>query len=153
MPQSVAAVWGRKPECFASKCANLVIRGPISACVTRYVPCPQSPARVLWPEYLCCHRCLAVKSMLRLKSYLVVKMSSDLVTEHCCQLYVLSVMFAAPTAGCVDIAQSIHLSTTFDFTPAGRQTRNVKNISLHFIFIFCNNRDTSVLELFLVIFQ
>ena len=66
---------------------------------------------------------------LRLKSYLVVKMSSDLVTEHCCQLYILSMMFVAPTAGCVDIAQSIHLSTTFDFTPAGRQTWNVKNIS------------------------
>ena len=323
MPQSVAEAWGRKPVCFASKCANfLVIRGPISACVTRYVPCPQSPARVLWPEYFCCHAgvpgvsfekiflcsrpslclstwgvvCLALmyvvhgtetwsmtsdalhrlcrndhamirwicgvklsddpsmddlhaklgicdlailvrerrlrwfghvmrsngeinrvrsrsvpgrkgpgrpkktwdecvkqdlkvcglfeagtqdrvswrssvknsrqeptpsngsasQSMaapltqrvlgmrtrsfnktgfdwlidwssmlsgeiyLRLKSYLVVKMSSDIVTEHCCQLYVLSMMFAAPTAGCVDIAQSIHLSITFAFAPAGR---------------------------------
>ena len=56
MPQSVAEAWRRKPVCFASKCANfLVIRGPISACATRYVPCPQSPARALWPEYFCCH--------------------------------------------------------------------------------------------------
>ena len=55
---------------------------------------------------------LSSEMYLRLKSYLVVKMSSDLVTKHCCQLYVLSMMFAAPTAGCVDIAQSIHLSTT-----------------------------------------
>ena len=30
---------------------------------------------------------------LRLKPYLVVKISSDIVTEHCCQVCVLSMMF------------------------------------------------------------
>ena len=38
---------------------------------------------------------------LRLKPYLVVKISSDIVTEHCCEVCVLSIMFAAPTAGYV----------------------------------------------------
>ena len=49
------------------------------------------PARghVQW----CCFRCLAVNSVLRLKPYLVVKIASDVLTEHCCQVCVLAMMF------------------------------------------------------------
>ena len=39
---------------------------------------------------------------LRLKPYLVVKIASDVLTKHCCQVSVLLAMiFCAPTAGCV----------------------------------------------------
>ena len=50
-------------------------------------------------EYSCCYyrvcyRCLAMKSIWDwMKPCLVVKISSDIVTEHCCQVCVLSMMF------------------------------------------------------------
>ena len=61
--------------------------GPIGACATRL-----SPARifVLLSSSL---SMLSGEILLRLKPYLVVKISSDIVTEHCCQVCVLSMMF------------------------------------------------------------
>ena len=38
---------------------------------------------------------------LRLKPYLVVKIVSDVLTEHCCQVCILAMMFSRSTAGCV----------------------------------------------------
>ena len=44
----------------------------------------------------CCFRCLAVNSVLRLKPYLVVKIAPDILTEYCCQVCVLVMMFCRP---------------------------------------------------------
>ena len=43
---------------------------------------------------------LSSEIYLRLKPYLVVKISSDIVTEHCCQVCVLSMMFCRSAAVC-----------------------------------------------------
>ena len=60
------------------------LRVPISACATRYL---QSPIR----EYrFVLLSMLSGEIYLRLKPHLVVKIFSDIVTEHCCQVYVLS---------------------------------------------------------------
>ena len=51
------------------------------------LPCLQSPYRVFLLSML------TDAISLRLKSHLVVKISSDIVTEHCCQVCVLFMMF------------------------------------------------------------
>ena len=90
---------------------------------------------------------------LRLK-YLAVKISSDVVTKHYCQVCVLFLMFC-PAASWLTWQVIVHsgkLSTTwFDFTPIGQRGKWYEKYSLHSIFTFCLKRDTSVLELFHVV--
>ena len=81
---------GREPMCAASKVCQL------GDCVDRLAHAWQAS---LQPQYLFCYRiryrCLAVIGYiyLRLKPYLVVKISSDIVTEQCCQVCIMSMMF------------------------------------------------------------
>ena len=58
--------------------------GPISACATD--TCIQ-------PEYPVLFSMFSGEFCLRLKPYLVVKIASDVLTEHCCQVCVLAMMF------------------------------------------------------------
>ena len=96
---------------------------------------------------------------LRLKSYLVVEISTDIVTEHCCQVCVLSVMFCrSDCRQCADMVSDCAIRETrrrnmwFDLTPAGQ--RGIKQYFSHLIFTFYTNRDTSVIKLFnVVVFQ
>ena len=134
------------------KCANSSDCRPISAYATRHAYPSQSIP--------CCYRCLAVNSVLRLEPYLVVKLSSDVVTEHCCQICVLSMIrcFAAPTASCVlacvvsDCAIRKLLVVPCVLT-LRQANMGYEKYSLHLIFTFYLNRDTSVLQLFPVVFQ
>ena len=68
------------------KCGNFSDCRPISACPTD---------RRIQPEYypVLLLSMLSGEFCLRLKPYLVVKISSDVVTEHCCQVCILAVMF------------------------------------------------------------
>ena len=115
------------------------------------------------PEYSCCYyrvcfRCLAVKSIWDwMKPYLVVKISSDIVAEHCCQVCVLSMMFCHSVAVCwhgkwlrnqQETPRSTHVDLNY-----GRPTWDIKNIIYIWFFTFCVDRDTSVLELFHVVSQ
>ena len=73
--------------CVASSVPTWWLCGPIGACAARL-----SPAKIfvlLWSSLLM----LSGEIYLRLKPYLVVKISSGIVTEHCCQVCVLSMMF------------------------------------------------------------
>ena len=74
------------------KCANFSDCGPISACAT---------GTRIQPEYPVLFSMFSDEFCLRLNPYLVVKIASDVLTKHCCQICVLAMMFAAPTAGCV----------------------------------------------------
>ena len=116
-------------------------------------------------EYSCCYyrvcyRCLAVKSIWEwMKPYLVVNISSDILTKHCCQVCVLSMMFCRSVAVCwhgkwLRYEQETPRSTHVDLN-CGRPTWDIKKKKyyLHLIFTFCVDRDTSVLELFHVVFQ
>ena len=65
---------------------------------------------------------------LSLKPYLVVEISPDIVTEHCCQVCVLSLMFCRPDCRqCADMVSDCALMETrrrnmwFDLTPAGQR--------------------------------
>ena len=97
---------------------------------------------------------------LRLKPYLVVEISPDIVTELCCQVCVLSMMFcrSGDYRQCADMVSDCAIRETrrrnmwFDLTPAGQ--RGIKQYSSHLIFTFYSNRDTSVIKLFhVVVFQ
>ena len=75
----------------------------------------------------------------RLKPYLVVKISSDIVTEHCCQVFVLSMMFCRSTRLCANMVSDCAISrkllgvpTWFDLTAAGQ--RGIQNIFFTFHF-------------------
>ena len=65
---------------------------------------------------------------LRLKPYLVVEISLDIVTEHCCQVCVLSMMFcrSGDCQQCADMVSDCAIRETrqqnmwFDLTPAGQ---------------------------------
>ena len=114
---------------------------------------------------------------LKSKLYSAVEIASDIVTEHGCQVCVLS-----PTAGSVDSPQAptclprtarasaseqprgrsvlfkqLNLTCmTWVWFHSDRLTREMmwKNIHQHLIFTFYLNRDTSVLELFgFIVFQ
>ena len=95
-----------------------------------------------------------------MKPYLVVKISSDIVTEHCCQVCVLSMMFCRSVAVCwhgkwLRNQQETPRSTNVDLN-CGRPPWDIKKLKkyyLHLIFTFCVVRDTSVLELFHVVSQ
>ena len=83
-------LWFHATECCVCRFKSVPtwwLCGPIGACMARL-----SPARifVLSSSSLLM---LSGEIYLRLKPYLVVKISSDIVTEHCCQVCVLSMMF------------------------------------------------------------
>ena len=67
------------------KCANF--SGPICACATD---------NRIWPEYPMLFSMFSGEFWLRLKPYLVVKIAPDVLTEHCCQVCVLVMMFCHP---------------------------------------------------------
>ena len=96
---------------------------------------------------------------LRLKPDLVVNISSDIVTEHCCQVCVLFVMFCRSDCRlCADMVVSGCAIRKLLAVPRGLtlQQANVgyEKYYLHLIFTFCLNRDASMLELFpVVLFQ
>ena len=69
------------------KCANFSDCGPISACAT--------DTRIQ-PEYPVLFSMFSGEFCLRLKLYLVVKIAPDVLTEHCCQVCVLAMMFCRP---------------------------------------------------------
>ena len=71
-------------------------------------------------------------------------------TKHCCQVCVLSRMFCCPDCR---LCVSGNLNTTwFDLnTPTGQHGKWFEKYSLHSIFTFYLNRDTSVTELFPVV--
>ena len=131
------------------KCANLVIARTYKA---------HARHAILQPEYSCCYyrvcfRCLVVKSIWYwMKPYLVVKISSDLVTEHCCQVCILSMMFCCSVAVCwhgIDCAISRKLLGV----PTWQANVGYEKYYLHLIFTFGVDRDTSVLELFHIVSQ
>ena len=149
------------------KCANLSDCEPISACATDtpiLVEIGLSYPILSYP-IPCCQ--LVVFSMfsgefcLRLKPYLVVKIASDVLTKHCCQVCILAMMFCRSDCRlCAGMCgkwlrnqgnSSYHVFWPVD-TPTGQH--GYEKYSLHLIFTFYLNRDTSVLELFpVVVFQ
>ena len=66
------------------KCANFSDCGPICTCATDMRSQPEYP--VLFSMF-------SGEFCLRLKPYLVVKIASNVLTEHCCQVCVLAMMF------------------------------------------------------------
>ena len=66
---------------------------------------------------------------LRSKSYLVVKISSDIVTELCCHVWVLSMMFCRSDFRlCADMISDGKRAAWFDFTPQGQRGKWYENI-------------------------
>ena len=136
------------------KCANFVIvrtdwrmRGTLVSSQNRFVLLSSLLSMLSGEIYL------------RLKPYLVVKISSDIVTEHCCQVCVLSMMFCRSDCRlCADMVVSDCATIRKLAVPRGLTLRQAnvgyEKYYLHFIFPFYLNRDTSVLELFPVaVFQ
>ena len=145
------------------KCANF--SGPICACAT--------DTRIK-PEYPVLFSMFSGEFCLRLKPYLVVKIAPDVLTEHCCQVCVLVMMFCRPDcrlcAGmCGKSGTSVPRVLTksrrvnftvygavwcFDLLTLRQANMGYEKYSLHLIFTFYFNRETSVLELFpVVVFQ
>ena len=128
------------------KCANFSDCGPISACAT--------DTRIQ-PEYPVLFSMFRGEFCLRLKPYLVVKIAPDVLTEHCCQVCVLDMMFCRP--GCVlacAVSQETprnQRTTCFGLLTLRQANMGYEKYSLHLIFTFYLNRDTSVLELFPVV--
>ena len=123
--------------------------GPISTCVTDTLIQPEYPV-LLW--------ILSGEFCLRLKPYWVVKISSDVVTEHCCQVCVLSMMFChfdcRLVLVCVVSDYAIRKLLITHVLTLRQANMGYEKYSLHLIFTFYLNRDTSVLELFpVVVFQ
>ena len=75
--------WGNQ-RMSLQKCVNFSDCGPISACATDTRTKPEYP--VLFSMF-------SGEFCLRLKPYLVVKIASDVLTVHCCQVCVLAMMF------------------------------------------------------------
>ena len=92
---------------------------------------------------------------LRSKSYLVVKISSDVLTKHWCQVCILSMMSlllwlpAGMVCYCAIRKQEYHVVWTSLLQ--ANMGIDMNKYSLHLIFPFYLNRDTSVLELFPVV--
>ena len=136
------------------KCANFSDCGPINACVTD---------THIQPEYypVLLLSMLSGEFCLRLKPYLVVKISSDVVTEHCCQVCFLAMMFCHSNCRlCAGMCgkwlrnQETPCTTWFGLLTLRQANMGYEKYSLHLIFKFYLNRDTSVLELFpAVVFQ
>ena len=92
----------------------------------------------LQPEYSCCYQCLGGEIYLKLKPYLVVKISSDIVTEHCCQVCVLSMMFCRSDCRlCADMVSNCVIRKLLA-VPRGLTLRQAnmgyEKYSLHLIF-------------------
>ena len=84
---------------------------------------------------------------LRSKSYLVFKISSDIMTKHCCQVCVLSMMFCRSDSRlCWPCwhgkwwRNRENLSTTWFDTPTGQRGKWYEKYSLRLIFTFYLNR-------------
>ena len=78
-----------------ARLTTVTLAEPISACAARY-----SPAKVLVLLLSSLLSMLSGEIYRRLKPYLVVKISSDIVTEHCCHVCVLSMTFCRSAAVC-----------------------------------------------------
>ena len=96
---------------------------------------------------------------LRMKLHLVVKISSNVVTEHCCQVCILSMMFCCSDCRpCADMVSDCTirklLRVPHGLPPLRQANMGYKKYSLHLIFTFYLYRDTSVLQLFpVIVFQ
>ena len=96
---------------------------------------------------------------LRLKPYIVVKIASDVLTELCCQVCVLAMMFCRSDCRlCAGMCGKwLHNQETCTSVPRGlacwhsEVNMGYEQYSLHLFFTFYLNRDTSVLEFFPVI--
>ena len=138
------------------KCANFSDCGPISACAT--------DTRIQ-PEYPVLLSMLSGQFRLRMKPYLVVQVSSDVVTEHCSQLCVLAMMFCR--SDCYDVLplrplcdgmcgkwlrnQETPRTTCFGLLTLRQANMAYEKYYLHLIFTFYLYGDASVLELFPVV--
>ena len=95
----------------------------------------------------------------RLKPYLVVKISFDIVTEHCCQVRILSMMFCRSdcrlwSCGGQWLRNQETPRSITSLTSPWQANVGYEKCCLHVIFTFYLDRDTSVLELFpVVVFQ
>ena len=114
----------------------------------------------------CCFRCqkFSGEFCLRLKPYLVVEIASDVLTEHCCQVCILAMMFCCSDCrlcACMcgkwlrNQGNSLYQRTTcFGLLTLRQANMGYEKYSLQLIFTFYLNRDTSLLELFpVVVFQ
>ena len=101
---------------------------------------------------------------LRLKPYLVVKIASDVLTEHCCQVCILAMLFCRSDCRlCAGMCgkwlhnqgnSSYQRTTCFGLLTLRQANMGYEKYFFHLIFTFYLNRDTSVLELFpVVVFQ
>ena len=72
---------------------SVPICGPISACAARWSPTKKQNIRVVIEFVSQLLAMLSGEVYLRLKPYLVVKIACDVLTEHCCQVCVLAMMF------------------------------------------------------------
>ena len=94
-----------------------------------------------------------------MKPYLVVEISSDIVTEYCCHVCVLAMMFCRCVAVCCKWLRNQQETPRRGVLRYPRGLKlwqaNVgyKRYYLHLIFTYCVDRDTSVLELFHVVSQ
>ena len=135
--------------------------GPIGACAARL-----SPARI----FVLLSSSLLMPSgeiYLRLKPYLVVKIASDVLTEHCCQVCVLAMMFCRSDCRlCAGMCGKwlcnhgkllvpwYQRTTCFGLLTLRQANMGYEKYSLNSIFTFYLNRERSVLELFpVVLFQ
>ena len=137
------------------KCANFSDScRPISACATN---------NRIQPEYPVLFLMFSGEFCLRLKPYLVVKIASDKLTEHCCQVCVLAMFCRSDCRLCAGMCgkwlsnqgnSSCQRTTCFGLLTPRQANMGYDKYSLHLIFTFYLNRDTSVLELFpVVVFQ
>ena len=133
MPLSCCGAVGQWTSvCRFKSVPTLWLCGPIDACAARW-----SPARI-FVLLLSSLSMLSGEIYLRLKPYLVVKISSDIVTEHCCQVCVLFMMFCRSDCRlCADMVVSYcatietRCTAWFD-TPTGQ--RGIRKILFAFDF-------------------
>ena len=148
------------------KCANLSDCEPISACATDTpifveigLSYPILSHVVSWLFSM-----FSGEFCLRLKPYLVVRIASDVLTKHCCQICILAMLFCRSDCRlCAGKCgkwlrnqgnSSYQRTTCFGLLTLRHSNMGYEKYSLHLIFTFYLNRDTSVLELFPVaVFQ
>ena len=131
------------------KCANFSDCGPISACVTDTRIQQEYPVLLLM---------LSREFCLRLKLYLISKISSDVVTGHCCQVCILAMMFCCSDCQlCAGMCgkwlhnQETPPTTCFVLLTVRQANMGYEKYSLHLIFTFYLKRDSSVREIFPVV--
>ena len=119
--------------------------------------------RHAYPEYPVLLSVFNGEFCLRLKPYLVGKISSDVLTEHCCQVCILPIMFCRSDCRlCAGMCgkwlrnqetphTQYQLTTCFGLLTLRQANMGYEKYSLHLIFIFYLNRDTLLLELFPVV--